>query len=108
MKVLILSENTVGTDLYSGNTYRNIGATDVARRLDSRGIENTIIDWFSHWPKDLLQDSIITYLKDSKDPISGIDFLKGIMIISQNQIKLSSFKERFQENGEYAKLSEED
>lgn len=72
MKVLILSENTVGTDLYSGNTYRNIGATDVARRLDSRGIENTLIDWFSHWPKDLLQDSIITYLKDSKNPIIAL------------------------------------
>ena len=72
MKVLILSENTVGTDLYSGNTYRNIGATDVARRLDNRRIENTIVDWFSHWPKDLLLDSIITYLKDSKDPIIAL------------------------------------
>ena len=72
MKVLILSENTVGEGLYVSNTYRNIGATDVARRLDQRGIENTIIDWFSRWPHDTLLECIISYLKDSKDPIIAI------------------------------------
>ena len=40
-------------------------------------------------------------LKDNKDPISGISNLNLIMIFSQNQIKLSSYKENLIAGIEY-------
>ena len=43
-------------------------------------------------------------LKDSMDPISGISKLKCILIYSINQIKLSSFKEKITEDGEFLEL----
>jgi len=46
-------------------------------------------------------------LKDSKDPISGISKLKYILIYSMNQIKLSSFKEKITEDGEFLELDAE-
>ena len=46
-------------------------------------------------------------LKDSQDPINGISKLKAILIYSLNQIKLSSFKERIKEDGEFLALDQE-
>ena len=56
----------------------------------------------------LLQAYGMLRLKDTSDPISGISSLKGIMIISQNQLILSSYKENIQQDGQFKKLKEED
>ena len=47
-------------------------------------------------------------LKDSKDPLSRISALKGVMIYSHNQQKLSSYKERILEDGEFASFTVEE
>ena len=46
-------------------------------------------------------------IKDSKDPINSVSMLKCILIYSINQIKLSSFKEKIKEDGEFLELDTE-
>lgn len=80
MDVLILSENTTNGS-YPNSNYRNIGATELARRLDRRNINNTIIDWFSYWDKELLFNCCINWLKDSKKPIIAVSTPLSVDII---------------------------
>jgi len=80
MDVLILSENTTNGS-YPNSNYRNIGATELARRLDNRSINNTIIDWFSYWDKELLFNCCINWLKDSKHPVIAVSTPLSVDII---------------------------
>jgi lipoate synthase len=69
-KVCILSENTNGCAPH--NHYRNLGASEVTRRLAKRNIPCTTIEWFSHWDTSDLYFCIYNYLKDAKTPIIAI------------------------------------
>lgn len=69
-KVCILSENTNG---YAPHIhYRNLGASEVTKRLVERNIPCTTIEWFSHWDISDLYLCIYNYLKDSNTPIIAI------------------------------------
>jgi hypothetical protein len=70
---------------------------------------NTVgyIDQYLWTVYPLLQAFGMLVLKSSQDPINGISKLKYILIYSLNQIKLSSFKERITNDGDFLVLTEE-
>jgi len=90
-KVCILSENTNGCAPH--NHYRNLGASEVTRRLVKRNIPCTTIEWFSHWDISELYFCIHNYLKDAKTPIIAISvpFLADdVYLIKETLEKLKS------------------
>lgn len=88
MKVCILSENSNGLVPYI--YYRNLGASEVSKRLSQRNIPNTTIEWFTHWEPDVLYNCVHNYLRDSDEPIIAI----SVPFIPDDIYKISSVLEK--------------
>jgi hypothetical protein len=70
MKVCILSENSNGVVPWVH--YRNLGASEVSKRLYARNIECTTVEWFTHWDQDDLYNGVKNYLSDTDHPVIAI------------------------------------
>ena len=87
---------------------------EIAKELSPASVPNDIyffiygIDYFFWYIYPLSQAYGMISLKDSKDPLQGISNLDLIMIMSQNQVLLSSFKNRMTDGQEYKELNEEE
>lgn len=88
MKVCILSENSNGLVPYI--YYRNLGASEVAKRLSERNITNTTIEWFTHWESDVLYKCVYNFLKDSSEPVIAI----SVPFIPDDIYKISGVLEK--------------
>ena len=70
MKVCILSENSNGVVPWVH--YRNLGASEVSKRLYARNIECTTVEWFTHWDQVDLYNGVKNYLSDTDHPVIAI------------------------------------
>lgn len=70
MKFLILSENSNGTWPYLH--YRGLGCYELARRISLAGYESTVIDWFTHWTFEQLQQAMTCWFADTDKPVIAI------------------------------------
>lgn len=92
MKVCILSENSNGAvpHIY----YRNLGASEVSKRLSQRNISNTTIEWFTHWDPTVLYKCVYHFLKESDEPVIAI----SVPFIPDDIYKISSVLEQLKES----------
>lgn len=70
MKVCILSENSNGTAPHLH--YRNLGASEVGRKLASKNIPYSIFEWFTHWDVSDLKECVLHFLKGTTRPVIAI------------------------------------
>ena len=70
MKVCILSENTNGANPHIH--YRNLGASEVTKRIEERNIPCTTIEWFTKWDKEILYKCVYKYLSGCDQPVIAI------------------------------------
>ena len=94
MKVCILSENSNGSAPHVH--YRNLGASEVGRKLASKQIPYSIFEWFTYWDTSDLKECILHFLKDEEKPVIAISvpftikdvyFIKDILLELKNEIK---------------------
>ena len=82
MKCLILSENSNG--VWPHLHFRSMGPFELRKRLESKGHEATIIDWFTKWSEEKLKTVITKYKPDilaTSAPFNSQDlhYLKNLM-----------------------------
>lgn len=70
MKFLILSENSNGAwpHLY----FRSLGPYELRRRIELKGYDVDIIEWFTYWNHDELTNFICNYFKNEEHPVIAL------------------------------------
>lgn len=93
-KCVILSEN-LASDQSFENTYRNIGAMEIAGLFRSHGIDTTIIEWFFAWKDSELTEAIDLWFADTDEQIIGISTPFELGIVYRIKPVLRAAKERY-------------
>ena len=93
-KCVILSENTVSEKNFN-NTYRNIGAMEVAQLFRNYNIDTTIIEWILMWEDEQLEEAIDLWFADSSEQLIGISVPFSLGIVYDIIPLLSKLKEKY-------------
>ena len=70
MKFLILAENSNGTWPYLH--FRSMGAFEIHKRLSARNIKSSVIEWFTHWTDQQLQECTTKWFAGEADPVIAV------------------------------------